>query len=227
MTDADGQGGSAVMPSAPPAPDEVKASRLLATLGVGGVVAGVLLVVAFGLTLPTIEANKARELAAAVNEVLKAPARYETLYVVGGALVRKVPDGADPKKLERVYLGYRSDDQRVGFAMVSAEAGFQDFVRVIFGYDPTTKQLLGMKVLESKETPGLGDKIEKDQAFVSQFAGAQAPLIGVKQGKRSRPREVAMITGATISSKAVIRIINNALQRLGPLVDAYPQEGKG
>ena len=227
MTGADGQGGSAVMPSAPPAPDEVKASRLLATLGVGGVVAGVLLVVAFGLTLPTIEANKARELAAAVNEVLKAPARYETLYVLGGALVRKVPDGADPKKLERVYLGYRSDDQRVGFAMVSAEAGFQDFVRVIFGYDPTTKQLLGMKVLESKETPGLGDKIEKDQAFVSQFAGAQVPLIGVKQGKRSSPREVAMITGATISSKAVIRIINNALRRLGPLVDAYPQEGKG
>ena len=215
------------MPSAPPAPDEVKASRLLATLGVGGVVAGVLLVVAFGLTLPTIEANKARELAAAVNEVLKAPARYETLYVVSGALVPKVPDGADPKKLERVYLGYRSDDQRVGFAMVSAEAGFQDFVRIIFGYDPRTKQLLGMKVLESKETPGLGDKIEKDRAFVSQFAGAQAPLIGVKQGKRSNPREVVMITGATISSKAVIRIINNALQRLGPLVDAYPQEGKG
>ena len=215
------------MPSAPPAPDEVKASRLLATLGVGGVVAGVLLVVAFGLTLPTIEANKARELAAAVNEVLKVPARYETLYVVSGALVPKVPDGADPKKLERVYLGYRSDDQRVGFAMVSAEAGFQDFVRIIFGYDPRTKQLLGMKVLESKETPGLGDKIEKDRAFVSQFAGAQAPLIGVKQGKRSNPREVVMITGATISSKAVIRIINNALQRLGPLVDAYPQEGKG
>ncbi|MBI2527144.1 MAG: FMN-binding protein [Candidatus Rokubacteria bacterium] len=227
MTGGDGQGGSAVMASAPPAPDEVKASRLLATLGVGGVVAGVLLVVAFGLTLPTIEANKARELAAAVNEVLRAPARYETLYVVAGALVRKVPDGADPKKVERVYLGYRSDDQRVGFAMVSAEAGFQDFVRVIFGYDPRTKQLLGMKVLESKETPGLGDKIEKDRAFVSQFAEAHVPLIGVKQGKRSGPREVAMITGATISSKAVIRIINNALQRLGPLVDRYPQEGKG
>ena len=175
----------------------------------------------------TIEANKARELAAAVNEVLKVPARYETLYVVSGALVPKVPDGADPKKLERVYLGYRSDDQRVGFAMVSAEAGFQDFVRIIFGYDPRTKQLLGMKVLESKETPGLGDKIEKDRAFVSQFAGAQAPLIGVKQGKRSNPREVVMITGATISSKAVIRIINSALKRLGPLVDAYPQEDKG
>jgi electron transport complex protein RnfG len=111
--------------------------------------------------------------------------------------------------------------------MVSAEAGFQDLVKVIFGYDPKTKQLLGMKVLESKETPGLGDKIEKDQAFVSQFAGAQVPLVGIKMGKRSNPSEVVMITGATISSKAVIRIINNVLKRLGPLVDAYPQEDKG
>jgi electron transport complex protein RnfG len=84
-----------------------------------------------------------------------------------------------------------------------------------------------MKVLESKETPGLGDKIEKDQVFVGQFSGAQPPLVGVKKGKRSGPREVDMITGATISSKAVIRIINNTLRRLGPLVDAYPQEGKG
>jgi hypothetical protein len=30
-----------------------------------------------------------------------------------------------------------------------------------------------------------------------------------------------MITGATISSRAVIRIINNALARLGPMLDAY------
>jgi len=227
VTDAESQSGGVAVPAAPPAPVEVKTSRLLGTLGVGGAVAGVLLVVAFGLTLPTIEANRARELAAAVNEVLKAPARYETLYVVGGALVKKVPDGTDPRKLERVYLGYRSDNQRAGFAVVSAEPGFQDLVNVIFGYDPKTKQLLGMKVLESKETPGLGDKIEKDQTFVSQFSGAQVPLVGVKQGKRSNPREVAMITGATISSKAVIRIINNALKRLGPLVDAYHQEDKG
>jgi electron transport complex protein RnfG len=126
-----------------------------------------------------------------------------------------------------VYLGYGPGSETIGFAIVAGEAGFQDVIQLIFGYDPKTRQLLGMKVLESKETPGLGDKIEKDQAFVGQFRGAQAPLVGVKKGKRSGPREVDMITGATISSKAVIRIINNTLRRLGPLVDAYPQEGKG
>ena len=32
--------------------------------------------------------------------------------------------------------------------------------------------VIGMKVLESKETPGLGDKIEKDSAFVAEFRGS-------------------------------------------------------
>ena len=227
MTDGDATVATDHTPAPLPEPAAVRASSLLTTLGVGGAVAGLLLVVAFGLTLPRIEANRARALDLAVKEVLKAPERYDTLYVVGRTLVQKPPEGADPKKFEQVYLGYGPGNQRIGFAIVAGAAGFQDVIQLIFGYDPKTRQLLGMKVLESKETPGLGDRIEKDQAFVSQFVGARVPLLGVKKGKRSGPREVDMITGATISSKAVIRIINNALERLAPVVDAYRQEGQG
>jgi uncharacterized protein with FMN-binding domain len=44
----------------------------------------------------------------------------------------------------------------------------------------------------------------------------------VKAGKSSGdPHDVDMITGATISSRAVIRIINLALTRVGPMIDAY------
>jgi electron transport complex protein RnfG len=220
MTEADGR--RETVPA--PGPAAVRASRLLATLGVGGAVAGLLLVVVFGLTLPRIEANRQRELEAAIKEVLGGPERYETLWVVKDALVARAPAGADPRTLQPLYVGYGAGDRRVGFAFVAAEAGFQDMVGLIFGWDPRTRQLLGMKVLESKETPGLGDKIEKDRAFVGQFSGARAPLVGVKRGKRSKPNEIDMVTGATISSKAVIRIINNTLQRLGPLVDAYAQD---
>ncbi len=79
-----------------------------------------------------------------------------------------------------------------------------------------------MKVLESKETPGLGDKIEKDSAFVLQFDGAVTPLLGVKPRDATGDlHEIDMITGATISSRVVIRIINNTIERLGPLLDAY------
>jgi electron transport complex protein RnfG len=204
-----------------PKPD-VPAWRLLLTLGLGGALAGFVLVFVYQLTLPVIERNKAERLAAAVQEVLKAPDHYDTLYVFDGALTKALPAGTDPKKLETLYLGYTADGSHIGFAIASAEPGFQDQVRLIFGYDNTTRTLLGMKVLESKETPGLGDKIEKSEAFVSQFDGVAAPLKGVKaRDGTGDPHEVDMITGATISSRAVIRIINNALDRVGPLLDAY------
>lgn len=208
----------------PPAPPterpNVAPGRLLATLAGAGAVAGLLIVFVFGWTQPTIQAYKARMLQEAVYEVLEAPDHYDTLYAYAGTLHDSPPPGVGPrdKGLEIVYHGYRTDGTSIGYAIPAGEPGFQDVIRLIFGYDPETGTILGMKVLESKETPGLGDKIEKDQDFVSQFQGAGSPLKGMKARDvtGTDPHEVAMITGATISSRAVIRIINNALERLQP-----------
>lgn len=214
---------AAEVPTAP----QVKASKLLVTLGVGGGIAGFLIVFVFGATLPTIEANKARALKAAVQEVLKGPERYDTLYVVNGKLASEPPPGADPRKLEQVYAGYTADRKRIGFAIDAGEPGFQDVIRLIFGYDPTTRKILGMKVLETKETPGLGDKIEKPP-FTPQFDGAEAPLVGIKSSPAGRKdaHQIQMVTGATISSRTVLRAINKAVERLGPLLAAHPVEAK-
>lgn len=225
MSDAVATDGAAP-PAAPQAAD-VSPGRLLAVLGIGGAVAGVLLVVVFFLTLPAIEANRAKDLQEAVGEVLKGPARYDTLYVVNNTLVKDVPNGTDKKKLEQVYLGYGPADTPVGFAIVAEEPGFQDLIRLIVGYDPKTRKLIAFKVLESKETPGLGDRIVKDQKFIGQFTGAEPPLVGIKGAKRSNAHEVVTITGATISSRAVVRIINNAVKRLGPMLETYPNGSKG
>ncbi len=217
-----GSGSGAAAPPPPVRHDDVPSWRLLATLGTAGAVAGFLIVFVYVGTQPRIRAHKAEVLRQAIQEVLKAPQRYDTLYVLEGALTAQRPDGADAATAEQVYRGYREDGKVVGFAIAAGEPGFQDIIRLIFGYDPATETLLGMKVLESKETPGLGDKIEKDQEFVTQFDGASVPLVGVKITRRTGDEhEIDMITGATISSRTVIRIINNALERLGPLIDAY------
>jgi electron transport complex protein RnfG len=214
---------------AQPEPEEEKVStlRLVATLAVAGILAGMLIAMVNQHTKPIIDEYRAEQLRLAVYEVLPGIARYETYYLVDGALSRVLPQGAKESEFKRVYVGYDEAGAVKGVAISRGESGFQDVVLVIFGFDPATGKLAGMKVLESKETPGLGDKIFKDQAFVDQFfAGPQTPLVGVKPGRgKGRPNEIDTITGATISSKVVISIINNALEEWKPVLEqGIPEE---
>lgn len=198
---------------------QVPSWRLLVTLGGAGALAGLLIVLAYGWTLPRIEAHRAAVLRGAIEEVLHAPARADTLFLENGVLVAS-PGGARDK-LERVYLGYDAAGSPTGYAITASEPGFQDQIALIFGYDPAKREILGMKVLESKETPGLGDKILKPP-FTAQFAGRIAPLLGVKgAAPPSDNSAVVMVTGATISSRTVIDEINHAVARWQPLILAY------
>lgn len=206
---------------------DVRSWKLLTMMTVAGAIAGLLIVSAYTLTLPRIERHQGEVMEAAVKEVLKAPATYDTLYLHNGALVKSVAAGTDTKKLEKVYLGHDAAGKRIGFAVSAAENGFQDLVTLMFGYDASAHKLIAMKVIGNKETPGLGNKIETDSAFVNGFVNAVAPINGVKKDRgKSGPNDVVMITGATISSRAVIRIIDNAIARWQPLMDAYHEETK-
>jgi Na+-translocating ferredoxin:NAD+ oxidoreductase subunit G len=216
------------MTSAPPvAAKDVRSWKLVAMMTGAGAVAGLLIVSAYTVTLPRIEEHQGVVMQAAIQEVLKAPASYDTLYLVGGKLVKALPAGTSPKRIEKLYLGHDKTGNRVGFAVSAAENGFQDLVTLMFGYDASAHKLIAMKVISNKETPGLGNKIETDSAFVNGFVNAGAPLNGVKKDRgKSGPTDVLMITGATISSRAVIRIINNAIARWQPLMDTYHEETK-
>jgi len=205
---------------------EVPSWRLVALMTAAGALAGLLIVTAFQATLPRIQHHQGEVMQLAIQEVLKSPARYDTLYLQNGALVKKLPAGVSQKGIEKVFLGYDANGKRVGFAVSAAENGFQDLVTLMFGYDAASHQLIAMKVIANKETPGLGDKIAKDQTFINGFVDATAPIKGIKSGTTKGASDVVMITGATISSRAVIRIINNAITRWQPLMDAYREETK-
>lgn len=210
--------------SPPVTPREVKSWKLPAMMTVAGGLAGLLIVSVYELTLPRIEHHKAEVLKAAVQEVLRGPSSFDTLYLRNDALVKSLPAGTDAKGVERIYLGRDAAGKPIGFAVSATENGFQDPMTVMFGYDHATKTLIAMRVIANKETPGLGDKIEKDTSFVNDFDHAALPLTGVKKGTVAKDDEIVMITGATISSRAVMRIINNAIARWQPLMDAYVRE---
>ncbi|HEY5775671.1 MAG TPA: FMN-binding protein [Xanthomonadales bacterium] len=204
-----------------PAPKEVSTFRLVATLAVAGALAGLLIVLVNLHTKPIIDKYKAEQLQLAVYEVLPGVERYDTWYLVDGELSMVLPAGAKESEYKRVYIGRDDNGEVKGVAISRGESGFQDVIMVIFGYNPLKGTLSGMKILDSKETPGLGDKIFKDMNFVDQFfAGPETPLLGVKSGAgKGQANEIDMITGATISSKAVIGIINHALEEWKPILD--------
>jgi electron transport complex protein RnfG len=80
-----------------------------------------------------------------------------------------------------------------------------------------------MQVLESRETPGLGDRIYKDQAFVDQFRDlAVEPAVVLVKEAPTAPNQVDAITGATISSTAVVKIVNAGNEEWLAVLGASP-----
>lgn len=199
--------------------------RLLVTLAVAGGLSGWLVVTVYQITRPAVERYAAQRVAGAVREVLERPARWDTLYLVNGALVSKAPAGPNEQELPIAYVGYDATGKRIGAAVTAAEPGFQELLTLMIGFDPESGALLGFKVLDEKETPGLGDKIETDSSFRTQFADRLPPLTGVKGHPGGNRNEVQTITGATISSRAVIRIVNHAVAKWRPLLQAYHAGG--
>lgn len=213
-----------VPPAAARAP-EVSSWKLLATLAVAGAAAGLMVVAVYKLTLPSVERYEAAKVAASVREVLKGAARWDTLYLENGALTKSPTPGGARKSLPTAYVGFDAGGKKLGVAVTAQEPGFQAEVLLMIGFEPSTGTLIGYKVLDEIETPGLGDKIETDTLFVAQFAGRVSPLKAVKTRDATDPSQVQTITGATISSRAVVRIINHALERWRPLLAAYEQAG--
>ena len=66
----------------------------------------------------------------------------------------------------------------------------------------------------------------KDTSVVAGIRHAAAQLEGVKTGAGSgSENEVDMITGATISSRTVIGIINHRIEALDPVLEAAAGDG--
>jgi len=186
--------------------------RLASTLAVAGMLSGLLLSFAFQVTKPIIDANKARELRAAVLKVVPGSTTVSRMALRDGVLVA-IPD--DEKTDEPlIYGAFDGTGAFRGYAIASAGAGFQDEIRLLYGYEPGGRRVVGMHILSSRETPGLGDKIFKSAAFRANFddLAVEPEIVVVKDGK-DQPHEIDAITGATISSKAVAKIINDGNSR--------------
>jgi len=202
---------------------EASSAKLVLTLGLAGLLSGLIIVSVFEATLPTITAYKAKVLREAVFKVLPGTVSMKRMVYSDGRLA---PSEVEEKGQEAVFSGYDADGKLVGYAIPSAGPGFQDIISLLYGYLPESRKVVGMEILESRETPGLGDKIYKDLEFVANFhdLAVDPEIVTVKKGQKAAPNEVDAITGATISAKAVVRIINEGNQRWLSRLEGAPSK---
>lgn len=125
-----------------------------------------------------------------------------------------------------VYAGIAEDGSLKGYAVYASGAGFQDTITLMFGTDPSLSQLSSLTIIKQTETPGLGANVEKDDLFLRfwQDRDIHGPLTLHKPAVGS-PNELAAteintITGATISSDAVLGIVNLSLEKLRQMKEA-------
>lgn len=198
-----------------------------------GLACGLLIVSAYELTRPIIQRNKIAARQAAVLQVLPGAHASRTFRVDEAGAVTPVPPESEGEGL--VFAGFDAQRRLVGLAIEAQGMGYQDVVRVLYGYSFEQQAVIGFRVLESRDTPGLGDRVETDPAFLRNFEhldvslGADGkalahPVEFVKQGLKVSPWQVDGITGATITSRAVALMIARSAATWIPRVAARRAE---
>ena len=191
-----------------------------------GLICSLLIVSTYLLTAPKIECNRQVALQAAIYQVLPGATSSKAYRLVDGNLEAAANA---TNQSEVLFAGYDDQGILVGMAIQASGIGYQDTITVIYGYDPRRQQIIGLQVLSSRETPGLGDRIANYTPFLANFEALDVsldsdfrnllqPLTAVKEGTKTTAWQIDGITGATISSNAVASILQTSVSAVVPLI---------
>ncbi len=113
----------------------------------------------------------------------------------------------------RLYLARNNHGQPVAAAIeTTAPDGYSGAIHLLVGADFHGK-VLGSRVIEHHETPGLGDKIDiRISDWITHFSGQQ--VIGEKDSHWAIKKDGGIFdqfTGASITPRAVVRAVKNTV----------------
>lgn len=129
----------------------------------------------------------------AMQAALPADTYSEVAYSGGDALVLAV---------------YTADDK--GYVVEVGPSGFGGTIDMVVGVDPSGA-VTGVSIVSMSETSGLGSNASKEE-FRSQYTGKSGPFAVTKDGG-----EINALTGATVTSRAVTKGVNAALDAVKSL----------
>ncbi len=107
-------------------------------------------------------------------------------------------------------VGYDDYGNPKGVVIKICSKGYSGLIETMIGIN-NEKKVEGIKILRHTETPGLGAKITQEE-FLKQFKEKKSEGLGLK--KEDSKGEIDAITGATISSKAIVSGVRDTLEWL-------------
>ena len=144
----------------------------------------------------------------------------QVMNLVKGPAIRQILSEADNDPVEDRFKIMDGDVERNVFVgvfggaadtvvMESSASGYGDKIGMVVAINMVDETLRGIAVTTHKETPGLGDKVRSD--WSDQFADKTATEdVKVVKGE-PEGNEIKAISGATVSSKSVTKIVNKAI----------------
>ena len=174
---------------------------------------GLLIAIANARWSPRIKQNRIDKLNRLTADLLPEARHFIDLETLDIEI--EVESAKGKRKKIKVYKAVSGADECVGWSFNAAGSGFQDKIELVVAVDKDFQSIAGFDVLASNETPGFGDKIKLPN-WRNQFAGA--PVEGLKLVKTGDAKkidsEIVAISGATVSSEAVVKIINNSITQI-------------
>ncbi len=179
-------------------------------------VAGFGLAGVYSITKDKIEEQKLQASAASYKEVLPEAENFsynEDIKAAVDALDGQPYDTAAYGRtfINDVVVGEAADGSVVGYVFdVSSADGFDGTITLALGMQ-ADGTLTGISFTELNETAGMGMRADEPE-FKDQFAGKNADqLVLIKSGGASGDNEINSVSGASVTSTAVLNAVNTAL----------------
>lgn len=188
-----------------------------------------MLAIVFGACLAAVHVNLSGRIAEnKLNESLERIPGLIWKEGQGVSAVEILPGKIAVKKKDRLlhYPVFRvtEEGRTAGWVVKAGGQGYAGSIELLLGLNPAGEAISGLFILEQAETPGLGNKITFP-GWLRQFTGqgTAEPLVVVKGGQNGSG-SIDAITGATISSRAVVSIVNRAVsETIGLLAPQHIQ----
>jgi electron transport complex protein RnfG len=184
-----------------------------------GIILGLICLVATGLlsavnffTKTRIAAEAQKEIESSLKEVLPLARNFEPIKFQNETIY---------------YKGFTQDNSLAGVAFIARGKGYSSVIETMVGMklDGT---IVAIKVLSHNETPGLGARISeiRDNISIFDLFKGKRPDVSLKpwfqeqffNKKYSELEGISAITGATISSRAIINSIKTKALEIQKLI---------